>query len=91
MIGPFKKAKEFEGRDIQWYIDHPEELRKLMKGIIDDELTRGRIRTIYVRLHYGHESAEKIAKYYKLPVRLIEDIGNKKIFKEIIGGDESYE
>lgn len=58
-----------------------------MSGIIDDELTRGRIRTIYVRMVYGHESPEVVAKYYGLPVRLMEDIRDKQIFKEVLGGD----
>ena len=26
-----KKAEEYEGRDIMWYLEHPDELEKLME------------------------------------------------------------
>lgn len=80
------KADEFEGRDIMWYLEHPEELRKLMEGIIDDELTKGRIRSIYVRVNYGQNSVKEVAKYYDLPVKLIKDIADGRIFEEITKG-----
>ena len=45
-----KKADEFEGRDIMWYINHPDELERWMDNINDDELTAGRIRSISLSL-----------------------------------------
>lgn len=78
-----KKADEFEGRDIMWYINHPDELERWMENINDDELTAGRIRSIYVRVRYGHERASDVAKYYDLPVSVVNDIGNGKLFGNI--------
>ncbi len=69
---------------IMWYLEHPDELKKLIDSIDDnDELTAGRIRTIYARINYGNEDINKIARYYNLPVKIIKDIGNGKLFSEI--------
>lgn len=73
-----QKAEEFEGRDILFYLERD------MDSIQDDELTKGRIRTIYVKLKYGHgRVAEELAEYYDLPVEIIKDIGHGKLFREI--------
>lgn len=71
------KAEEFEGKDIMHYLEHD------IEAINDDELTKGRIRTIYTRLKYGLQTASEIADYYDLPIKLIKDIGSGKAFKEI--------
>lgn len=82
-----KKAEEYEGRDIMWYLEHPDELEKLMEGIIDDELTVGRIRSIYVQKTYGSKSSKEIAAYYDIPVKLVNDIAEGKVFREITNKD----
>lgn len=77
------KSNNIEER-IMWYIDHPDELEKLIDEIDDNnEMTIGRIRTIYARVNYGNEDINKIAKYYNLPIKIIRDICNKKIFANI--------
>lgn len=53
---------------------------------IDDELTRGRIRSIYAQLQYGDGNVNKISRYYGLPRQLIIDIKRGKIFRNIING-----
>ena len=58
-------------------------------NIIDDELTKGRIRTIYVQMKYGTKRPREIAEYYNLPVDLINDIRDGRIFGKITR--ESYE
>lgn len=83
------KETKLEGKDIMYYIDHPTELKKLMDGIIDDELTTGRIRTIYVRMNYGNASATDLAKYYDIPVKVVKDIANGRLFGFITG--KSYD
>lgn len=74
---PKSKALEFEGIDIMTLLAKGENLAA-------DELTKGRIRTIYSQVKYGNKSPREIAEYYNLPVKLIRDIANKKIFQKII-------
>jgi hypothetical protein len=80
------KPHHFEGSDIQKLfkrvMEHGEE-------IVDDELTKGRIRTIYTQVKYGTKSPQEVADYYGLPVQLIKDIRDEKIFRKITS--ESYE
>lgn len=33
------KAHNFEGNDIMYYLENPDELKRLIDGIVDDELT----------------------------------------------------
>lgn len=77
------KAHNFEGNDIMYYLENPDELKRLIDGIVDDELTRGRIRTIYVKVRYGQSSTNEIAEYYNLSVPVIKDIASGKLFHEI--------
>lgn len=78
-----KRPMDFEGKDIMYYLEHPDELERLLDGVVDDELTRGRIRTIYVKMKYGQTSARELAEYYDLPVQLIKDIASGKVFGKI--------
>lgn len=78
-----RKAQEFEGNDIMYYLENPDELKRLVDGIVDDELTRGRIRTIYVKARYGQSSINQIAEYYNLPAPVIKDIASGKLFHGI--------
>ena len=75
-----ERAQQFEGDDItallQRVMEHGED-------IIDDELTKGRIRAIYTQLRYGSKKAYEVAEYYNLPVELIKDIRDGKIFRKI--------
>lgn len=80
-----EKAELFEGRDI---------VSMLAQGVnvddvIDDELTKGRIRTICIQMKYGTKRPREIAEYYDLPVDLIKDIRDGRIFGKITR--ESYE
>ena len=80
-----KAAKFFEGQDI---------LAMLAQGmnvddVIDDELTKGRIRTIYIQMKYNTKRPREIAEYYNLPIDLVKDIRDGKIFSKIT--QESYE
>lgn len=70
-------AKEFEGRDIMYY------LNLNIDDIEDDELTVGRIRSIYVQANYGNKSRMEIAKYYNIPVDVVKGIATGKLFKSI--------
>lgn len=78
------KAQVFEGQDIINLMQallggNEEEYEK----IVDDELTKGRIRTIYTQLKYGSKRAQDIAEYYDIPITLVKDIGKGKIFEKI--------
>ena len=80
-----ERTELFEGIDI---------LSMLAQGmnvddIVDDELTKGRIRTIYIQMKYGTKRAREIAEYYNLPLQLIKDIRDGNIFRKITS--ESYE
>ena len=75
----------FEGRDIVAMLAQGMDV----DDIIDDELTKGRIRTIYVQMKYGTKRPMEIAEYYNLPIELIKDIRDGKIFRKITS--ESYE
>lgn len=74
------KAHEFEGNDIMELVT-----RVMEHGddIIDDELTKGRIRSIYTQLRYGSKRIQEVAEYYNLPIQLIKDIRDGKIFRKI--------
>lgn len=72
-----KQAYEFEGGDIMFYLE------RAMEGLEDDELTKGRIRTIYVKVRYGHTSIRDLAEYYNLPSQVIRDIASGKLFSNI--------
>lgn len=85
-----KKAKEFEAGDILWYLEHPDELQKFLDGVIDDELTKGRIRSIYVRVKYGQASVKEIAEYYDLPEKLVRNIADGITFRGITMGTDDY-
>lgn len=52
-------------------------------SIVCDELTAGRIRTIYVQLKYKQKTSREIADYYDLPIDLIRDIGHGKAARKI--------
>ncbi len=73
-----RHAEKYEGQDIM-------DLLSLANSneIIDDELTKGRIRTIFVKVNYGYEDPRKIAEYYSLPIKVIKDIASGKIFRSI--------
>jgi len=75
--------EKYEGTDIMDLI------QRIAEGDDDlsdcNELTRGRIRTIYVQLRYGNEDPRQIAEYYGIPAELVRDIGRGKIFGEITG------
>ena len=86
-----KKADDFEGMDIMWYINHPDELEKLMDGIIDDELTTGRIRSIYVQVNYGHNNPGRIADYYNIPVEAVKAIANGSLLGKLTKSIRNYE
>lgn len=75
----------FEGRDIVAMLAQGMDV----DDIIDDELTKGRIRTIYVQMKYGTKRPFEIAEHYALPVDLIKDIRDGKIFRSIT--QETYE
>lgn len=77
------RARDFEGKDIMYYLEHPDELKRLVDGVIDDELTTGRIRTIYVKVNYGQSSIKDVADYYDLPIRVVKDIASGKLFRDI--------
>lgn len=70
-------ADPFEGHDIMMYIERE------MDGIDDDELTKGRIRSIFVRLKYRQSSPNQLAEYYDLPVQVIKGIGSGQLFGSI--------
>lgn len=72
------RAEKFEGDDIMRALANCN-----VDDIIDDELTRGRIRTIYTQLKYGTKKVYEIAEYYNLPPQLIRDIRDKKICRKI--------
>ena len=72
-----EKIRESEGRDIIHLLE------KDIEDINDDELTKGRIRSIYAKLKYGSSTAYEIADYYGLPEELIKDIGRGKVFADI--------
>ena len=54
-----------------------------LDDIEDDELTKGRIRTIYVSLNYGSKTAKELSEYYDIPVQAVKDIGSGKLFGSI--------
>lgn len=72
-----RSADNFEGGDIMFYLERE------MEGLKDDELTKGRIRTIYVKVRYGHTSIKELAEYYDLPPQVIRDIASGKLFSTI--------
>lgn len=70
-------------KDIQYYLDHPDELERFVEGVEDNDLTAGRIRTICAQVKHGTKRAYEIAHYYDLPVDTVRDIASGKIFGEI--------
>ena len=75
------KGKRYDGEELVNLI----ELANSDK-IISDELTRGRIRTIFVRAKYGMDSISTLAEYYDLPKEFIRDMVKGKIFADITAG-----
>lgn len=71
------KAEPFEGQDIMDYIE------KELDDIKDDELTAGRIRSIYVQVNFGDKPPREIAEYYDIPVKVVRDIADGKLFRSI--------
>lgn len=76
-----KKAERYEGQEIldmleNWDPNDPD---------CGDELTRGRVRTIYVRTKMGGKPVREIAEYYNLPINVIQGIRDGNIFPEITG------
>lgn len=81
-----KEAPGFEGNDILVLI----ELLKTqgidinsfeLESLVDDELTKGRVRTIYTQLKYGTKTIQEVAEYYELPKELLRDIKHGKAFR----------
>lgn len=72
-----KKAEPFEGMDILYYLERE------IDDIVDDELTKGRIRSIYVKIRYGQSTPSDLAEYYDLPIHVIRDIASGKLFKSV--------
>lgn len=72
-----RKAESFEGMDIMMYLE------KEVGNIDDDELTKGRIRSIFVKINYGQGSVSEVADYYGLPTSVVRDISLGRIFKSI--------
>lgn len=71
------KAEAWEGEDIMYYIG------KDLEAIKCDELTAGRIRSIYSRIEYGDSTPSDLARYYEIPIKVIRDIAAGKIFESI--------
>ena len=71
-------ADKYEGEDVMRLLQLAQS-----GAIVDDELTKGRIRTIYVKVVYGRNKPKEIAEYYGLPEQLIKDIASGKIFRNI--------
>lgn len=73
-----KHAEKYEGEDVM-------RLLQLASSdeVNDDELTKGRIRTIFVKVVYGHERPSAVAEYYNIPVQLVKDIAAGKVFRNI--------
>lgn len=72
-----EKAEAFEGQDIMFYLERD------VDEINDDELTKGRIRSIYVQLKYRQKDPTSIAEYYDIPLKVVRDIGSGKLFGNI--------
>lgn len=72
-----EKAEAFEGQDIMFYLERD------IDEINDDELTKGRIRSIYVQLKYRQKGPTEIAEYYEIPLQVVRDIGSGKLFGSI--------
>lgn len=79
MLNHRDKAEPYEGQDIMVLLD------QVMnnKDIVADELTKGRIRSIYVKTKYGSDSLRSIADYYDIPIAVVKDIESGKIFRSI--------
>lgn len=71
------KAEPWEGEDIMYYIG------KDLGTIKCDELTTGRIRSIYSRIRYGVSTPSDLAGYYGIPIKVIRGIGDGKLFREL--------
>lgn len=71
------KAEPFEGQDIMYYIE------KEIDDIQDDELTKGRIRSIFVQVNFGDKFPAEIAEYYDIPVKVVRGIASGKLFSSI--------
>ena len=72
-----RKAEPFEGKDIMYYLE------KEIEDIQDDELTKGRIRSIFVQVNFGNKSVSEIAKYYNIPTDVVRGIAEGRLFKSI--------
>lgn len=72
-----ERAEAYEGQDIMFYLERD------INEINDDELTKGRIRTIFVQLKYRQKSPIELAEYYDIPSQVIRDIGSGKLFGNI--------
>lgn len=72
-----EKAETYEGEDIMFYVT------KNYDAIKDDELTKGRIRSIYVAIKYGTSTPSDLAEYYNIPIRVIRDIMSGKLFAQV--------
>lgn len=81
-----RRAEDFEGTDIL------DLLTRILNGEDDlgdcNELTKGRIRTIYARVKYGKEDPREVARYYSLPPDLIRDIADNRVFRDITSGTQ---
>ena len=71
------KAEPFEGQDIMYYIE------KEIEEIKDDELTKGRIRSIFVQVNFGDKFPAEIAEYYDIPVKVVRGIAEGRLFSSI--------
>lgn len=72
-----EKAEPYEGEDIMSYVV------KNYDDIKDDDLTRGRIRSIYVKIKYGTSTPSDIAEYYNIPIKVVRDIASGKLFRKV--------
>ena len=74
------RPEAFEGQDILAYW---ERMRDDEEAEDTNELTKGRIRTIYVKLKYGQNTEQEMADWYNLPVQFVKDIRYGRIFRNI--------
>lgn len=71
------KAESWEGEDILYYIG------KDLEKIKCDELTKGRVRSIYASLKFGDSTPSDLAEYYGISIKVIRSIGEGKLFGEL--------
>lgn len=51
--------------------------------IEDDELTKGRVQSIFLQVNLGHKSIREVAEYYNLPPKVVKAIAEGKLFRSV--------